>query len=241
MLRFLARLAYGALHAHGVRRTINGVNVVLPASIARGVPPEIRSEILGPFLEAVPGAVVFDVGANVGVWTALALGAGARYVVAIEPDPGCAVVLGQLARIQSSRVHVIASAAGAEDGSGHLVVTTPRAATNHIGASGTPVPIVRLDTVARQTRLRPDVVKIDVEASELRVLEGMGTLFDSRPVILAELHWTRGVTPDAMLALAAVRRLTFRTIDGRVLGDPEALVRVNAVRIEPDREGTVAS
>jgi hypothetical protein len=52
-------------------------------------------------------------------------------------------------------------------------------------------------------------------------------------VVLAELHWhpERGMTPEAMLALAGEASLRYTTLDGRALETTEARIRVNECQV----------
>lgn len=62
----------------------------------------------------------------------------------------------------------------------------------------------RLDTVLRDAGLRDvDVVKIDVEGAELKVLDGARETLarNRRLVVLVDIHPTRGVTPDDVFRL----------------------------------------
>lgn len=224
MLRELFRAAYRARHPNGVERTVHGVRVRLPASIARGVPETIDSEILPAFLEAAPNAVVYDVGANVGVWTALALARGAKYVVAIEPSTACVPIIGEVRDLYDGGVLIMLSAAGDGEGLARFTIDGPTAATNHLGEDGVLVQTRRIDRIARGRRILPDVVKIDVEGAEAAVLRGMSEL-ERWPLTLVELHWSRA-TPEELLATGC----RFTTLTGEPIATREALLRCNAVR-----------
>ncbi|MCZ7594420.1 MAG: FkbM family methyltransferase [Hyphomicrobium sp.] len=57
------------------------------------------------------------------------------------------------------------------------------------GLSTTSAAVISIDSFARRTRTSPDVIKIDVEGYEGRVLQGAKeTLRLSRPYVLLELH-----------------------------------------------------
>ena len=52
-----------------------------------------------------------------------------------------------------------------------------------------PVPVVTLDTFIKKSKICPSLLKIDVEGSELSVLEGAKAfLAKSKPIILLETH-----------------------------------------------------
>ena len=71
------------------------------------------------------------------------------------------------------------------------------------------VPSVRLDQFFTAIGSYPDVVKIDVEGAELRVLDGMGGLFQSHPprALLIEVHAFSAADPRSFkLALLDLLR-----------------------------------
>lgn len=140
-----------------------------------------------------PGDVVVDVGANAGVFAIAAASQVGPFgrVVAIEPNPDCA---GRLRRNLldnglSDRVDVIEIAAGEAAGSARLVLVGRNSTTAHLEATDGDQPVVTvltLDEIARSLRLRTiNLLKIDVEGSELPVLRGAaGVLATSRRVIV---------------------------------------------------------
>lgn len=144
-----------------------------------------------------PGAVFYDVGANVGFFALLAaraVGPTGR-VVAFEPVPEMIAAIGDNARLNGLRVAVIPLAVGGADGRELLhLARHPGGAA--LASAGTPpdwrgdleVEVRTLDSlVAEGVVPPPTVVKIDVEGAEGAVLAGMaGLLRASRPVIFCE-------------------------------------------------------
>ncbi len=141
-----------------------------------------------------------DVGANAGLFSL----AGAHAcptvsVVGFEPDRDMAARLRRnLARNGhlAERVRLVEKAVGDVDGSARFLPSTHpenpglgRLAGCSEDGRGYEVPVVRLDSFLEGGG-RPDVVKIDVEGGELRVLRGMAGLFAmGRPrAILVETH-----------------------------------------------------
>lgn len=146
----------------------------------------------GPALksEARPGETVWDVGANVGLYTqefAKAVGKAGR-VLACEPIPACYETLRErFAGIP--QVSLMNVAVGAADG--HICMSldaNPLAATHRVvqpdGSGGGRVQVeVRSaeSIVVEYPELFPNLVKIDVEGHEGAVLDGMhGLLADRR-------------------------------------------------------------
>jgi FkbM family methyltransferase len=160
---------------------------------------------LGRFLQEVrPGDVVYDVGANIGIYTAfLARAVGkAGVVVAFEPEGRCfARCLENLALNSLRNVRLFDCALGNQEQEIELVVDEAAASgVHHVlgGADGNvaarlqPARMVPGDfLVARESLPVPNVVKIDVEGFEEEVLLGLsGTLAHPQcRLVLCEIHF----------------------------------------------------
>ena len=188
------------------------------------------------------GDTFVDVGANFGTFSLLAsriVGATGR-VIAIEPQPELASMIREsllLSHVSNCEVHQIAS--GAELGEASLLV--PRDDSGRAGFfpafsgkashQSMTVPVGTLDAMLTgNSRPGKLVIKIDVEGSEIDVLNGGAeTIHDRRPAILIELNpWSAraaGRTPrDVVAALESFGYSTFataeswpRTIDSQAL------------------------
>jgi FkbM family methyltransferase len=161
-------------------------------------PPRVHPAVLG-FLQ--PGSVAIDVGANLGEWTvplARKVGAVGR-VIAIEPAPRSAAALeATLAANAFRQAEVVRCALGDHDGTAEFavpVVTSARTDTGtaRIGpaCAGYDAMLVRLrslDSLAAERNLaRLDLIKIDAEGHERRVLDGAASiLVRHRPVLVIE-------------------------------------------------------
>ena len=139
-----------------------------------------------PFI--APGALVFDIGANVGEYAQAFLALGAR-VVAVEPNPDLAA---KLSRLHTQRLTVLACAVGEtaetlpmhlsdmhtlgtlSDGWLKIATQAERLASNHWQRTVN-VPVRTLDSLIAQYG-RPDFVKIDVEGFELQTLRGLRSM-----------------------------------------------------------------
>lgn len=142
------------------------------------------------------GWTVFDVGANIGVFTVLLAKQGAK-VFSFEPNPdSCSRLSRNVATNNlSDRVRVFPTALGDKHGTGKLCVinggTTGGmiAPLNGNSASGVEVPIATLDEVA--SSLSPstiDLMKIDAEGSEVAILRGGEQTLDRVQRIIVEYH-----------------------------------------------------
>src|SRR5271169_153083 len=140
-----------------------------------------------------PGDVVWDVGANVGLFTFAAAHRAAR-VLAFEPDPWLADLLERTAAFFPN-VSVIRAAVADYCGGGELHIARRARGSNfllgkgHTQSGGTrrleEVKVVTLDSLGQAP---PNVLKIDVEAGELAVLRGTARLLaQSLPVVICEV------------------------------------------------------
>jgi FkbM family methyltransferase len=139
------------------------------------------------------GDLVFDVGANVGIYTELFLELGAR-VVAVEPNPHCCRVIERLAH--NRNVTIESCAAGGTAGKILLQLSdnTQLSTVNqewlksvqrsplHAGANWLGEIAVELTTLDRLAEKHgiPNFVKIDVEGFEDQVIRGMSFKPDAR-------------------------------------------------------------
>jgi FkbM family methyltransferase len=169
-----------------------------------------------------PGDVVYDCGANLGLYCRHLAGTlGAGRVVAFEPSADNRrllmenLALGNIA----DRVTVLPMALSDEDGMADFQVDDMQSASGTLSkvTGGAPsvgrrnlglAPLTeqvlcrRLDTVVAEERLPPpDVIKIDVEGAEGLLLRGAaGLLRDRGPRLLVELHGA-GMARDVVTLL----------------------------------------
>lgn len=145
--------------------------------------------------------VILDVGAHVGFYSLLAAAAApSASVHAFEPLERVRARLERNVTRNGARVRVVPSAVGAQEG--EIPIFTD--STDHVPgestlssevgttkgfSSATTVPLTTIDSYVRSAQLPSvDVVKIDTEATELAVLEGMSrTLASFHPVIFCEV------------------------------------------------------
>lgn len=208
---FRALLAFRHRGGRLVRATQNGREWRLDSEVAlRGEFEEY--ETIEWLREVVkPGMTVIDVGANVGQMTlemAHLVGPQGK-VFAIEPAPGNVKILREHVRGNgfADRVTVIEAACCENDGgstdltvfgsepdsvgSGHSIIREAASAAcpRELPTLSLPVPTVSLDALCERFRIRPGVVKIDVEGAELAVLEGARrVLAQDRPRLRFGFH-----------------------------------------------------
>jgi FkbM family methyltransferase len=169
-----------------------------------------------------PGMVFVDVGANFGCFTLLAASrvGPSGTVLAVEPSSREVDELrSNLALNGIENVAIAPVAVGEVAGVATLLVAEEEhSGHNTLGSfvydtkllSYEAVKVTTLDDLVDANRLeRVDLVKIDVEGAELRVLEGAGAVLrERRPVILMELQRSslqaQGASPDDILRLLDV-------------------------------------
>lgn len=148
-----------------------------------------------------PSAVVYDVGANVGIYAlALATDAPGRRIVAFEPAPRTADRLRANVRLNAleNRIDVRACGVGDEHADRPFYVSTYPELSAFGRASATrweasvadvrPVPVRRLDDLASGLPA-PDAIKIDVEGAAPAVVRGArGVLERHEPTAFVEIH-----------------------------------------------------
>jgi FkbM family methyltransferase len=125
------------------------------------------------------GDVVLDVGANVGTDCKKALAAGAKLVVAIEPEPVTLECLRRnlAAEIREGRVIVVPKGAWDKEDTLQLHVDEANAGgSSFLWQTGGPsisVPLTTIDRMVAELNLgRVDLIKMDIEGSEKNALLG---------------------------------------------------------------------
>lgn len=171
-----------------------------------------------------PGSSVWDVGANVGLFTFCAAGLAGPTgsVLAVEPDTWLVANLRRSCRLNAGRaapVHVLPVAIGDGPGVARFNVANNSRAANYVEGTGSTVtggsresqvvPTLTLDCLLDHFPA-PDVLKVDVEGAEAGVLRGARrVLAGARPVILIEV----GAHDEVTEVLA---RSSYRLFDAEV-------------------------
>ena len=164
-----------------------------------------------------PGVLVFDIGANIGLYSSVFSSLGAK-VVALEPNPDC--VRHILLSHDGVLIETLQAAAGPRNGlamislsdkmdpistmSEDWMESIQRVHPDYAGqwSKRVAVPVVTLDTVIQHFGV-PYFIKIDVEGFEEKVLDGLST----QPALLSFEFNT------------AFLQATFRCLDYKLFSD----------------------
>lgn len=175
-----------------------------------------------PMLDVFAAAVrssqaIVDIGANSGLYAVLAAGANKQARIhAFEPLPQALHVLRENVRLNRAddRITIVEAAASDETGSAQFFIPAGNAGVLEMSASLSRefrahhsqvicVPVTTLDQYVHERGIiRIDLLKVDVESQEHRVLQGASAVLSKhRPLILLE------VLPSADVAtLEAIRQ-----------------------------------
>jgi FkbM family methyltransferase len=134
-----------------------------------------------------PGMSVWDIGANVGLFSFAAASLGAE-VVAVEADLWLANLMHRSALLNKLPVTLLAAAVSDSEGVSKLYLSDHGKSSNSLIGIGSTQTVI---TVTLDWMLKyfppPQVLKIDVEGLEYAVLTGARKVLESRPVIFCEV------------------------------------------------------
>lgn len=150
--------------------------------------------ILTDFAERIRETdTVWDIGANIGLYTAVAAEAEAE-VVAFDPVPA------HCSRIQTNCPTATIRQVALSDQSGTTCVPGGKAVQAtwglHKSAGETEVPVLQPTQVDADP---PTVVKIDTEGHEISVLNGLEEMVDELRLCYVEVHESRGVQRETVI------------------------------------------
>lgn len=194
-----------------------------------------EQEALATYLES--GDTFFNVGANKGFFAVVGahLVGATGHVVAIEPFPDSADAIRENLRLNElENATVVQAAISNETTNGEFLLfgesdefklATSRNAAADVKVDSITVPVFTLDDlIAKRSFSPPDFLLIDVEGSEIEVLEGtQKTISKHRPTILCEIHWLKKEVTALLEDLFYPLGYSATQLDGSPL--PEELVR----------------
>ena len=181
-------------------RSAQGKEMELDLFSAAFLLKEIEGDRSYEKLEAflpLPGETVVDVGGHQGIFTVFAavrVGARGR-VLSVEPYPPSFELLERnLKHNGLSNVTLFAGAASDHDGEAVLHTTNSVSGGQSLVYDSPErvalnVPVKTLDRILGEAGLKPDLIKIDVEGSCLRVLKGAPKTLEGRPRLVMEVEF----------------------------------------------------
>jgi len=185
----------------GVPKSIDGESFRLDESLRRwkvNTEPELR-EAFRKALNA--GDTMIDIGANLGLhslYTAHIVGPGG-HIYAFEPIPSNIRLMKRNIQLNKfdERITVVEAALSNSDEpfiemsipADGIAVAAAINKNSQTGLGVVKVKNIHLDDYVKEKKLRPRLIKIDVEGAEHEVLKGAEkTLTELRPVLLIEVH-----------------------------------------------------
>ncbi|MGB9694171.1 MAG: FkbM family methyltransferase, partial [Fervidobacterium sp.] len=168
-----------------------GMRIIFPSGEDPSFDDVWLREVYYPYLPKLEDTVV-DVGAHMGFFT-LKVAKAVKEVIAFEPDPyNFSFLVANIKYNNLSNVRPFNCALGnrdcdaflkREEGYGRTRITEEN--------TGQKARIKTLDSVVNELGISPDVIKIDTEGYEMKVLEGaMSTLIHFKPnIIIAAYHY----------------------------------------------------
>lgn len=162
-----------------------------------GYEPMTQATLLSIMQLAPQRSVFFDVGAHVGLYSALVSAvfarAGARSY-AFEPTPETAEIGRGIARHNRLSIEVVQAAVSDQPGQATLYFADASDSSNSLNEAfrahsrEVSVPLVTLDSFAAELGRDPHLIKIDVETHETQVLLGArGLIARARPWLVCEV------------------------------------------------------
>lgn len=256
-LRKLAHLAIQRmippeLELYGVKVALNRRDAIVSGNLALGCYETYNLEFFRTLVQ--PGMNVLDVGANIGVYSAI----GSRLtgpegrVVAVEPSrDNCEFIRRTKSMNGFENLTVVQRAAGDRTGEARLYLNELNKADHRTfdpdgNRAYVSVDMVRLDDLVREMSLDAvDILKIDVQGFEAAVLDGMTALLgQERPLRILMEFWPWGVRkagadPSVLLDRIIAHGFSVYEIDGdagtvRLLDDPRALLTRSREREHAD-------
>jgi len=164
--------------------------------------PATQAALFALMQEAPVGAAFFDVGAHIGLYSALInsiFNNKGVQVFAFEPTPATAAIGRRLKRYNKLSFEVVEQALAERPGTATLYVSNIAETSNSLNpshrrhAGEVTVEVTTLDAFTARRRVDPTVIKIDVETNEPQVLAGaFETIARARPAIVCEILDRRG-------------------------------------------------
>ena len=190
----------------------------LAATGLAGYEPETFACFLAA-IEEQDSRAVFDVGANIGVFSWLAASLTDAPVVAFEPTPDLVDQMRAICEANGLSISIEPIALGAEPGRARLYLSENSDSSNSLRAGfrrsrgSVMVAVETIDGYVARSGIVPAVVKVDTESTEPDVLRGAGAVIaEHRPIVLCEV--LAGRTEQELTEILQPLDYTWYRIDG---------------------------
>ncbi|GAB4175234.1 MAG: hypothetical protein Fur0032_15030 [Terrimicrobiaceae bacterium] len=223
---------------------LNRNDPVVSAALTLGVYEVHEIQFFRRYFRA--GMTFVDVGANLGLYTALVIRQQAAHILCVEPHPEAYDYLLATIRLNSGHSTVVTRQVAASSVAGEVeLFSNPdnkgdnRIYPDPLLRSRVKVPTARLDELCLSAHIdRIDFLKVDVQGTEGKVLEGAGEILKKSPNCIMMLEfWPQGLRacesePSAFLdSLATPGRRLFEMVGNRLIpAEPSRLLSTTAGR-----------
>jgi FkbM family methyltransferase len=221
------RLIPPVMNFRGAPLALNQQDAIVSGSLALGFYETFVIDVIENLLR--PGMTFLDVGANIGLYTALAariVGPSGR-VIAVEPSSSNCALIKETVRLNAfGNVIVFEGAASDDAGRAALFLCDDNPADHRLHdrtgkRAKVEVETITLDALAAERGVgRADLIKIDTQGAEASVLAGMTALLnvDPAPAITLEF-WPWGLSqagsdPRALLDRIIAAGFSLYELDG---------------------------
>ena len=197
----ICRLIPREIAIGGINLVLNQKDAIVSGNLALGCYETFNLEVFDELLG--PGMCVLDVGANIGLYSAIAAARVGHLgrVVAVEPDSvNCSFLSKTKERNRLDNLTIVQKAAGSETATVRLhLCATNKADHRTYGGdssrSSVAVEMTSLDALAADLNLPAiDVLKIDTQGYEFFIAHGMQTLLEQSPRVRIMMEfWPWGI------------------------------------------------
>ncbi|MEP7236261.1 MAG: FkbM family methyltransferase [Ferruginibacter sp.] len=203
MKELIYKLLEIATMGKGLKRTINGYTLRLPTRYFKYFPDNYESDNFEFLAKSCkPGAVIIDIGAHIGVFSAIAAQVTGKTgkVYSFEPAPTTYALLQKTMVINHEEqfVETFQKAVGKESGKITFFISDGQADNSNSlvnykedrAIHGIDVEVTSIDNFVSEKKItKLDFIKIDVEGAEYDTLRGAADTFKNlKPVCIVAIH-----------------------------------------------------
>lgn len=190
-----------AVRVKNVKIIINPQDPVVSGALTFGVYEKNEIALMRQLCKL--GKIVIDIGANVGLYTAIAgasVGASGR-VIAFEPEPESFSFLKKTVKVNKlTNTHIVQAAASSKNGKARLFTSSANRGDHRMYPStnadgNVEIQMLKLDDYLETQGVHAaDIIKIDVQGFEGHVISGIeGTITRSPHLIMLMEFWPQGL------------------------------------------------